>query len=904
MDRNRSLAKRRADQAKSREIIADRLRRFVKRPVVSELPVGEESAKLTNGQRGKRPWAAVRVGHAAVEYKSRETNERVYLQPWTRDLVNCLLDCADQGGDALCLVWPAKLHSLSVIHALANIERIFARDLRGLRTLLWPGTYATRLALDGVLTARPLLNAFYRSLLDRRRDPTIDEVVGTSSASIFAALEALNEVELFNSRVPDPSLAELIPNFIFTPTDKSWTATTSPLERTLTKVGRLSSRKDLRTRVAGEWRLPQKAPASLMVLHYTARKEAWRAALADAALKDNRPEALLFDATQSAIRASHTVIARIPEFIQIARQSGLSDVGALIVTDDPKAFFMLRARLSELKLSPTCKVWAAEADEVLLASDAVAGDWNPVPRSNSSFKVSIVDRDASKAALTFQRLAAEVGDEKNKGYQALISACTYILRLSNLPAGYADLTAASAKIGGTDFVNQRNAWTPVKQALELELATGELSSVRPQIIKAVQMAEVLIDDWNDATPMASRLLSEVKRHAQSNRDGASIVLPSNRYVHLAHCFLERKLGAEWSAMSAKLAWHTLSSVGRSLVGDRKGKQFVFVGMTPDVVRILVTHADVPQGTSVLVAYRSAESTLKTLTRMKALEAFKAYRGRIGLLILELERRLKEVPNPIAIGKLREISMAFRFNDSIVQGPGERGSYFTFELEGGEIAHASNWVYRYDSVEDPPFRRVLAQSIRPNDFIFEMSNDLRANVESSLRLSDTGFSSTVHPERMLLKLYHDDVRQRCALLFKSSSRSALARELHAKMIEIDPIAAECRLERVNYWLEFDTEGDARPHASKDTKFFRIFCKALGVNDETAEQHWAFIRNARRLNQYLGRELVARYAEILFQPESAAIYRKVPEDVIRRLQQEALRCVYRVERILPPETPESK
>jgi hypothetical protein len=38
--------------------------------------------------------------------------------------------------------------------------------------------------------------------------------------------------------------------------------------------------------------------------------------------------------------------------------------------------------------------------------------------------------------------------------------------------------------------------------------------------------------------------------------------------------------------------------------------------------------------------------------------------------------------------------------------------------------------------------------------------------------------------------------------------------------------------------------------------------------------------------------------LFQPESAATYRKVPEEVILQLQQEALRCVYRVECVVPP------
>jgi hypothetical protein len=143
-----------------------------------------------------------------------------------------------------------------------------------------------------------------------------------------------------------------------------------------------------------------------------------------------------------------------------------------------------------------------------------------------------------------------------------------------------------------------------------------------------------------------------------------------------------------------------------------------------------------------------------------------------------------------------------------------------------------------------------------------------------------------------------VQRRCALMFKATKRSVLAREIHAKMVALDPKAAECRMGRVYYWLALQAKDDTRPHASKDSKFFKIFCKALDISDEAADQHWGFVRQARRLNQDLGRELVARYAEILFQPESAATYRKVPVDVIRHLQQEALRCIYRVERVTPP------
>ncbi len=169
------------------------------------------------------------------------------------------------------------------------------------------------------------------------------------------------------------------------------------------------------------------------------------------------------------------------------------------------------------------------------------------------------------------------------------------------------------------------------------------------------------------------------------------------------------------------------------------------------------------------------------------------------------------------------------------------------------------------------------------------------------LNPSGAGSTVDPVRVLLKLYHSDVKNRCALLFKATERQALARQIQARMVELDRGANDCSPERVCYWLAVQKEGDTRPHASKDARYFKLFCRALDISEESALQYWAFVRNARRFNQDLGRQLAARYAEILFQPESAATYRKVPERTIKRLQQEALGCVYRVEQVVPPEKP---
>lgn len=898
-----------ADQTKAKKQLIERTRNLsqslgsVKKAIKSQSTVIPTSSPIVPVPvRPQRPWAQVRAGNSPLTYVSRTGNTTVASQPWAKELVNTLLDAADQGGLTLCLVWPAKLTALPLLHALANVERVFAKDLRGIRTLLYPGTHACRAPLHSVLADRQALSAFYRSLWVRQPTGNLEFQTDTSSSALQAILSALNDLTLHNPQSPNPSFAELIPTFVFDTSGPNWTTPFSkPLARTLAKVEHLAFRRDLREKVNLEWEMPEKAPGALMVLHYRTKKDVWRKALTSSALKGpGRPEILLFDATDHAMRTNYSAVKRIPEFLLCAREGGLTEAGAVIITDDPRSFFSLRAQLRGSTIAFSTKVWAAEAeiDETLISSCPAPINWRPVQRSNSNFNVGIVDREASQVALTFQSLMAGVGNEDSPAHQALFQACMYVLRLSNMPAGYTDLTAISTEAGVGDYTSQQNAWTPVKLALDAALASGMLNAVRIRAVRAIEKANALIDAWNDATPIASRMLAEVRKHAMVNRQRVVLVLPNKNYMVLAHRFLQRKLGEDWDAMRVRIEWHTLSAVGKTLAGDQKRGHFVFVGMSPEVLRILVTHLDIPHGTAVLISYRQAESTLTTLIGMKDLGEFKPYRGRIGLLVQELERRLREVPNPLVIERLRETIFTFRFDDNESSSPGNTRSYYKFELEGDSQVYVSGWVYRYMPDEDPPFRRAAASSMREGDFIFEMSDGLRAKLESTLQLNNDDVNSLVDPVRMLLKLYHDDVQRRCALLFKSTKRSALAREICAKMIELDPGAAECRPERVVYWLTLQAEGDTRPHAPKDVKNFKVFCNALGINDETAEQHWGFVRSARRLNQYLGRELVARYAEILFQPESTLAYRKVPEAAIRNLQQEALHCVYRIERIVTP------
>lgn len=918
MSQNKSFKDRLADQAAARKKLLERAQEMAARAAEardkSPSPQAAQIEALTaDGQpqqppasppKPACPWTATRMADGSFEYAERESGLKVRPQPWARDLTNVVLQAADRGGVTLCLTWPGVITGLPLLHALANAERWFAGDLRGFRTLFFPGSYTSRAALQGILAQRSQAADLYLSLL---RGTTL--VSPTSSPAFEAALVALNNIRNTNPDLPNPSLAEFVPVFVFDAPEKRWVTTASvPLERTLSKVGKLSVgrgsagasafRNDLKQKVGAEWGSPELAPSALMVMHHSTRREAWIKGFCDEALRGaGRPTLLLLDATQAALSTNYAAVKNIPPFIKAARENGLGESGAVVVTDDPKTYFALRARLLELKIEHSTRVWAAEGDSVLLASKPVADTWKPPQRSNSNFTVHIVDHEASQVALLFQRLLSAASDEATPAHKAVMAGYSYVLRLSNMPAGYTDLTAFGSESGAPDFNSQLNAWTPVVLNLRLAVESGVLGSVRDKVEKAIGRAEELINAWGDATPMATRLLGEIRKHAGIGKEQIAIVLPSKRYVLLAHRFLKRKLGEEWAKLESRVHWHVLSSVAKTLSENRE-KHFVFVGINRDVLRILITHQDVPHGTAVMVSYRHAVATVQTLAAMRTLDAFKPYRGRLGLLEQELDRRIKEIPNGIDIGRMKEVSLTFRLDDDQTRRPSGEQSYYAYQLEGGNRAYASGWIYKYVPDEDPPFRRAPASAIQRGDFVFDMGDELRAKLESSLQINAEGFSSIVDPVRMLLKLYHDDVRDRCARFFKSKKRSALAREIYARMLELDEQAKACRPGRVYYWLDLGSQNDSRPHAAKDARAFKVFCHALEISDETAAEYWGFVKQTRRLNQYLGRELVARYAEILFHPESAMAYRKVPQETIRALQQDALQCVYRVEAVTPP------
>ncbi len=905
MQDRKSFADRLANQNKSRQKLEERLKQLASRPKkltskVREKLAPDSSPTTDSPLTSKRvdPWKGARVQLIADRtFHETASGTAARLQPWARTLINVALDASESGGVHLCFIWPAEFEPIALLHSLINLERHFAKDMFGIRTLLYPGTHATRLSLNSFSSSRKDLVDLYRSMLTTEGGYAHFEPA-TSSKAFESVLEALNNIEMWGNEAPDPNLGALTPVFVFDHGQNAWEPEARvQLDNELRKIARRSNRRDIKEQVSSEWSDTIEAPGAMFVLHSETSRKDWKEALASKALSGlHRPELLIFNGTSRASQSSFGSVQRIPELLRFAMDNGYQACGSLVITDDPRSFFSLRARLAELRIAFTTKVLAAEGEQAILATNALPDGWQPAQRTLAYCTASIVDRDASQVALAFQRIANDSGSEGDASHAAAMTACLFVLRLSNLPAGFSDLSKLDDN--ETDYRRRENSWVHVKTGLEASLTAGAFNRKRDELERAVAKAERLIDDWSDATPMAARLLSEVKKYALDSRSGLSIVLPNVHYVELARRFLKRKLGADWERSDQRTTWITQSAVKTALATRAQASHFVFVGINRTILKLLVTHQDIPHGSTILVAYRQANGTLITLRGLREVAEFKAYRGRIGLLIQELERRLAEVPNPLLIGKIGDINLTFRFDETGGSSSGGEQNAHKFELENGRSMFAAGWVYRYGSEETPHFRRVAASAVNVGDLVFEMGEELRTELESELHVGSTSSRSALYPERILLKLYHDEVQNRCSRIFGAKTRSVLARAILEAMIRIDPKVRDCRPGRIYYWLALGSEGDTRPHAPKDSKYFKVFCKALQMDEEQATRHWNFIRNARRLNQNLGRELATRYAEILFQPESAEVYRKLSEVAIKRLQASAVRCVFRVEAIVAP------
>ncbi len=202
MRRDRSLADRNRDREEARVKQLALARRLTERRPVQPAstsaitkPTPESSVAEPDIVR-KDPPASPEFN--TVPAMALSDGVSVTLQPWAHELAETLLTRTKDKQVSLRLLWPAEIDSLAPLHAVASLSRVLQTDLCGLRTIFYPGTQTTRIALDRYAMPRSQLQDLWRS--------THEVPPRQASVSFRGVLEACNDVELFAKDTPPPSL--------------------------------------------------------------------------------------------------------------------------------------------------------------------------------------------------------------------------------------------------------------------------------------------------------------------------------------------------------------------------------------------------------------------------------------------------------------------------------------------------------------------------------------------------------------------------------------------------------------------------------------------------------------------------------------------------------------------------
>jgi hypothetical protein len=821
----------------------------------------------------------------------RRDGTSVVLQPWTIELTEALLGRAEDGRISLRLIWPLELSPIAILHALATLSRAFSEDLVGLRTLYYPGTQASWTVFDRLTVDRAQLKSLWQSLNER---------APKRSAEAFAALlSAANHLELFRPGAPPPRLRQLVPAFVYDPVGRVFAPTTlAPLDALIAKIVKRELRKQLHGKIDPAWNDPRLAPGAFLTLPRGLKRNHWKEAIAKPRRGAAMPiDVCLFDATTRVLHADAASVRRIPSLLADVRESRGGGLGALIVTDDPTAYLVFRAEFNRMGLDVDSEVVVAEAArlDALVSPVQKPSGWVPAQRASTNFKATILDSPAAKLAQKFGAIADLIREHRPEAEELLRRAQGFIMKTSHLPGGFVDLREPSGE--SHDYLSASLEWSRVEAPIRAELATGRLNVARDRIETSLKQAREYVQQCDDETPLALKVKDEVARRAVSSRDGLTIVFPSRPLIAVAHRYLARKLGDAWESARAHLNWVALVDAESALTARSDGQRLLIVGLPPTALRFLMTHPEIPKATDVFVPQQRAVSVLPVLQFLSGVAVLEPYRKRLALLLAELKRHLDEVPDLDSLVKSFNRTLALPRLASAASSAEEKRA-FRFVLENEGIVYAYGYVYVYDVEEGSGFRRALAKSVREGDLVFEMSDALRDRIETLLELSDVGSLVESSEERKLLAVYHDAVERRVALRFPQVTRAAQARAIRARIEELKP-GASVNEDRIRYWLAVDSE-DSAPHGARDRASFNLFCQALGIDEANAELYWWYVIAARASNQAYGRVLSAWYAEIIFQPETAQVYRSISAEELRYLRAEAESCVYRVVRVIPPDT----
>lgn len=860
-----------------------------------------------------------KVGKARIPFYRDDEAAPAALSPALTTLVNMYLRAARLRTRHIAMLWPVAPRALSVVHAIATIERWGHGDKRGVRGLIAPVKANAFYPLNH-LQVDPeclidLANRFYEV---GQKNPAVVRTDENRDVFLFSINSLRKDVQ-DNFK---PTLGELLPHFLAKVDKEMWPSCRDKLlAQTRAKLSARSHAKGLDANILSLYGMAATAPDAQFGLDMRMERDARKRALRQLKAA-GRPEVLLIDATRRVRFGFRNWSRHLAAFmVDVEEVMGEGRPGIVVVIDDAQAAFQLRQQLEVVnKEREPERRWRMQSDFHIegicngLRDDGLLPpgvETLPVPVPKE-FDVSIVDTDAAKVVAQLYKIGRTIPGGMNAA-GPVIEAAKYLTRLSALPCGMQDIETWLMEWNAEDRDRRTYSWSVCEMAARQFALSEEVGREREHLEKALDIGSALFVNYRQATPFARRLTEMVLAEARGK--GCAVVFSSARHRQLAERYWERvglSGGVSYASVKHKIDMLMSLKLEESL--DRLGEyRLIFVGLDDNAMRLVMLDNRIPKHSIILLTQRGAQYMRGTLQPLHdRFEEFKVIKPRMSSLL----RGVASVPEEGAMLVDDFTLPVFRQDMGLEsreagEATDEDPAAWEVVLENGLRAHwgQSHVVYVYDPSSRESgyrgFRRSEVISLKEGDRVFVMSEELRERVEGVLRDAGVPISHD-KPFELMFREYQDHVSQAVGKHFPAAQRADQARYLRSKILSSHP---ELRIgfpeeQSVRYWISHvDSRNkpfeELKTCAPREQMHFEAFGEALQMPPLMIKVYWQqvimAIRNARRID---GRHVSDLYTYLLFQPEGAAVNMRLTQEVLRGLFEEARDNTYVIEALVPP------
>lgn len=833
-------------------------------------------------------------------------------------LASQLLHAAQTRASAVMLLWPGSLRSLGMAHAVACASRWHQGDKQGMRTLLYPAKANFLQALNHARIDRSALVQLAQRLVEVSPNP---QVTG-SCRDKDAFWLALNSVRPDASGEIHPTLAELLPHFFADKDFESWKACDGDLLRYVkARITDVNHRRALNAGTIRTLSEIDAAPDALLAVSWKAEEHDIRQCLK--ALRTGRqPDVLLLDATRALRKDNPSWKGNLVKFLDCAREVWREQMPpVLIVVDEPH----VRSQLWQ-ELEKRARKHSAAAAALLVSGlpmrgtvCTVSGDslmpadrQEPLLPEPRQLLVNIVDREAASVIETLTRVRRDVKDAA--WADPMDEAASYLGRLAALPSSTRVLTNWLNEADVPMAVRQNFAWPVYRSKLEVVRNDARFGE-RARLDRVIARGDEMWRNYENGTPLA-RLLAELIEQRTRGTEKCCLVFTKPTARRLAERYFETYDGYPEGAGFEVLRDCVRFVVSRNLeaeVDTASKETLIFVGLDEVSLRMLLLEPRISSPAYVLLTCRNAAYLKATIKAIRVLPGLTGLSSRLDALWGQLPD-FADIDEYTLFKRSDFVLPTFSFEQGLSSVVNEHEEHdpnaWELVLDSGATVKRSPSAraYLYDPAlahtSTRGFKGVDVSALEEGDRLFVMPMELRELTEAALKEAGIPIS---HDRRFEedLRRYHRTVSDLVAQLPGATLTFKAAHAHEAIAHALGPKGTPPAEGTVRAWLDVErfaglSFDDAKPGAPRTEPHFKAFAKTLGMDDMFAVYFWkAVIRPLRGVRRADGRRVSDAYAEMLLEPESTVVHRRLKPAVVQMLFERAKENVHTIEAIRKPQ-----